>query len=194
VEAAVIPAGFAAVAPRRTMRGAMSSLLRPAPLVLLAGALALAAGAWRASSSGEGGAPAVADARAASEAVVRYLQLAAHLQRSGGDERFAERLPATREAIADLLAEGDAQARAGRSERARLVRADVRGVTRRAPDAVEVSTREYWITQGGGAGSGPERPRSDVVEARYAVVRAPGGWRVAGWRLDLDAPPEAPRP
>lgn len=188
------PAGFAAGGRRRTMRAAMSRLLRPATAVLLAGLAALAAGAWRASSAAARTAPAASEAKAASDAVFRFLQLSAHLQGSGGDERFAERLPASPDLVQELLDASAADARAGRAERARLVRAEVREVTRRAPAALEVATREYWITQVAAPGSGPERPRADVVDARYAVVEEPGGWRVTGWRLELDPPAGAARP
>lgn len=162
----------------------MPSSTRPVLTVVAAGLAALVAGAWRASTTGTHGLAGKSEAAAASEVVVSFLRMSAHLRGSRGDDRFAERLPAARDVVEELLAETDALTRAGVTETPRLLRADVRVVTPLADDAVEVFTREYWITDVAGEGRGPERTRSDVVDARYAVVHEPGGWRVAAWRLD----------
>lgn len=165
-------------------------------VVLAAGLVALAAAAVGARRAGaDASAPAADDRQAAADTVALHLRLASHLAGTSGDERFAERLPAAREVVSELLAEIAMVRHAGRIEIPQLMELDVRDASQPVPGIIELRTREYWVTRATGVAGEPvpDAVRSDVVEARYTVGREAGGWRVLGWELDV-AGAEARRP
>lgn len=161
--------------------------LRAAAVVLAAGLAVLALGAWTALARGRGEAAPLtaADRDEATAAVQRFASLSAHLRGSGGDPRFAERLPADPDVVEELSAEIAFSREAGRREEPRLVRAEVLSLEASGAEGAVARVREFWITRTAGA---PGAPRSDVVTLRYELRRDVAGWRVAAWDV-VDAWP-----
>lgn len=110
-----------------------------------------------------------------------FASLSAHLRASGGDRRFAERIPGDEAVISEILADIASVQHRGHDERAQLVKFEVLEVKPVAPGLAEVQAREFWVTRSGASS------RSDIVPVRYAVRRDGGSWRVADWRIDLGA-------
>lgn len=131
-----------------------------------------------------------ADRRDAANAVYLFRSVSTHLYASGGDARFAERLPATQQVVEELRADIDYVRKNGRVETPKLVRiefvtSDVTEATR-----AEVTTREFWVTQHhwpNGAEADP--PRSDIAYARYRLNKDGTRWIVNAWD-PVDAPEE----
>lgn len=134
--------------------------------------------------------------RAAAETVREFLALVAHLQRSGGDPRFAERLPAAPAVVDELRVELDYLARNRRVQQLVLHRLDVTGVDPKGGERAEVRTRELWTAHTLWAGDGrpAEAPRSAQLAVKYLLAPAAGGWRVEAWELDFDTPGAAAPP
>jgi hypothetical protein len=126
-----------------------------------------------------------ADRRAATAAVQSFLTLSAHLRGSGGDPRFAERLPASEAVVGELMDEIAYLRHAGRLDEPRLVRSEIREVKPEADGLAAVRTKEYWITRDVREGG---EVRSDVVLARYTLARDGAAWRVVDWSVDPDRP------
>lgn len=153
-------------------------------LVLLAGLLALAAAAWRASTAAPAPALADADRKEAADTVRLYLAIAAHLRGSGGDPRYAERLPADPAIVEGIQREIEYRRHGGHQDEPRLQRLEIREVRAMGAERADVRTKEYWITRDLAA---PDAgARSDVVLARYLLRRDSGAWRVADWDVDED--------
>lgn len=127
------------------------------------------------------------DRRAAADTVATMLSLMRHFYLSGGDPRFAERLPASAGLIDELRSDVDYLARNHRvqePELERLVVLSVEAVGDGADlDRVEVKTRERWRFRVLWASdrSQAEPPRERTVDGRYYLVRTNAGWRVEGW-------------
>ena len=153
--------------------------------VLLVGLAALAVAAVRAERTGgkEGGPATAPDRESATAAVQAFLRLAAHLQGSGGDLRFAERIPAAGEVIDELVASAQFGRHLGQVEEPRLIRIVVRSANDAARGRIEVITREYWTTRVITADGKVREIRTDVLDARYLVVRDGPAWKVAYWTL-----------
>lgn len=131
-----------------------------------------------------------ADQRAAAEAVHQFRTLAAHWYGTGGDRRFAERLPATPPVIDELRSDIEYVRQNGRIETPRLMRLDVTSVEVRSEAAAEVKTREMWVTEFHWiAGGTSDATRSDVLFVRYRLLRDGARWLVSAWD-----PTDAPRP
>jgi len=165
--------------PRRVRR-----LLRPEILVIAAGAVALAGAAWRVSAGPERPTVPQRDRDGAIAAVRSFISLSTHLRGSGGDERFADRIPAYPAVVAELMTDVERGRRRGREEESRLVRADVRDVRPSLAFHVEVRMKEYWVTRSSPGGADV---RSDVLLVRYFVRRDGGAWKIADWDLELGA-------
>ena len=119
-----------------------------------------------------------------------FATLTAHLRASGGDPRFADRIPADPPVVAELLSDITVAQHHGLVERAQLVRFEPRAADAVGPELAEVRATEYWVTRSVGAAG--EAVRSDVVAVRYAMRRDAGGWRVADWAFDGGHVAEAP--
>jgi hypothetical protein len=132
------------------------------------------------------------DRTAAHQAVYRTLSLMEHLYSTGGDTRFADRIPAGQPVLDEILADVNYVLRNGRIQVPDLLRLEIAAVEPLGADAVEVSTREFWrirfLWPDGSAES--DAPREQFLQGRYLVVRESGGWTVQGWEYDLDAGPE----
>jgi hypothetical protein len=174
----------------------MRALPAPSIVVLIAGLAGLAAaGARAARASGEAGEAvkvSEGEEREAKTAAETFMRLAAHLQGSGGDPRFAERIPASPAVVEELLAGVTFASHAGKVEEPRLVRAELGPIRRVDTDVVSLDAKEYWIVRVLGAGGKTLETRADVVKVRYVLARGPSGWSVAGWDLaDDDAAQES---
>jgi hypothetical protein len=159
--------------------------VRAAAAVLGLG-LALLAAAAASAVLGERSSASWLDAAAregAVEAARRFAALSAHLQGSGGDPRYAERLPADEPVVADALAEAEFARHAGRVEEPRLIRLEAVEVRAAGTDVAEVRAREFWVTRT--AADGREELRSDVVNVAYLVRREGSGFRVASWTVEM---------
>lgn len=127
------------------------------------------------------------DRRQAADTVVRTLSLMRHFYLSGGDPRFADRMPVSSGLLEELRTDVDYLARNHRLQDPELQRLQVLAVERVASagdDRVEVRTRErwtfrvLWASDGSSAGG----PRRRTVEGRYFLVRSGTGWRVEAWQ------------
>ena len=123
------------------------------------------------------------DRRGASEAVGLFLRMTCHLYGTGGDPRFAERIPASPPLVEELLADIAFLRHRHRLQEPRLMRLEVLGVEPAGEDRAEVSTREYWVARtlwmDGSAEAGPTR--SDIVRCTYRVFKDGAAWKVWAW-------------
>ncbi len=130
-----------------------------------------------------------ADKRAAAQAVHELRTLTAHWYGTSGDRRFGERLPATQPVIDELRSDIEYIRRNGRIETPRLMRLEILDVDVTSDSAAEVRTREFWVTEFHWINGGESDPtRSDVVFARYRLMRDGARWVVSAW--DPVEPPE----
>lgn len=151
-------------------------------VVLIAGLVALgAAGVRAAGARSERVEPPEADRRGAEAAVQLFLKLAAHVQGSSGDPRFAERLPAAPPVIEELVAGVAFATHADRIEEPRLVRSEILRSASTDGDRIQVDAKEYWIIRVIASDGRVLETRSDVVRARYLVGREAAGWQILGW-------------
>jgi hypothetical protein len=134
------------------------------------------------------------DLEAASEVVEQLLVLMGHLYGTGGDPRFAERIPASPAVIDEMLADIEYLGRNHRRQEPILQKLEIVAVDPIGADRVEVRTREFWIHRvywAVGDRAETEPARSQVVNGRYLVARQPSGWRVEAWDFDLpNSPPD----
>jgi hypothetical protein len=123
------------------------------------------------------------DRRGSVEAVELILDLMRHLYASGGDSRFADRMPTSEGVLEEMLADIDYLSRNKRRQDPKLERLDVEAVELLETGSVEVRTRELWsirfIWLDGSGESDPHRV--EVVRSRYLVTRGSTGWIVEGW-------------
>jgi len=132
---------------------------------------------------------------AAADAVRMTLNLTRHLYASGGDTRFAERIPAGGGIIDEIVADVDYLARNHRVQDPELLQLELLSVVELSLDRVEIATREDWRVRTllGVGGREADPPTSQTIEGKYLVVRGGKGWRVEGWELvDLPAPGSDP--
>jgi hypothetical protein len=129
------------------------------------------------------------DREAAGEAVYLMLTIMRHLYSSGGDTRFAERMPASDGIIEEIMSDIEYLSRNHRRQDPELKRMEIESVEPLAPDRVEVRTRELWSFRFSwiGRGGDSDPPRIEVIHSLYLVVRTQSGWRVEGWRF-VDPP------
>jgi len=138
------------------------------------------------------------DRRAAADTVATLLSLMGHFYASGGDPRFAERMPASAGLIDELRSDVDYVARNHRIEEPELERLVVLSVEPSGPsgapgasagiDRAEVRTLERWRFRIHWAADGTpaEADRVRTVHGRYYLVRSSGAWRVEGWQPIAD--------
>ena len=87
------------------------------------------------------------DRQAAVAAVRMTLELSRHLYASGGDPRFAERMPASERMVEALMKDIDYLANNHRRQDNQLRRLEVVAVRALGPGWVEVRTREEWLAR-----------------------------------------------
>jgi hypothetical protein len=124
-----------------------------------------------------------ADLREAAEAVRTTLVMMRHLYTSGGDVRFAERMPASDAMVREMLDDIDYLHRNRRVQDPNPRSIDIREAIAIDAEHVEIRTRELWDIRttwlDGGAKSDP--PRITVVHGLYRVRRSSSGWTVQSW-------------
>lgn len=135
------------------------------------------------------------EVREATGTVRRFLSLLSHLHGTGGDPRFAERLPATETIVGEVMADIEFARHRGQREEPELVRLEVARAAPAGEGRVEVHTKEYWVVRAyrleGEEAVGPAA--SQILHGKYLVRLDGTVWRVAAW--DIEAPPEpAPSP
>lgn len=159
--------------------------MRAGLAVLLAGLALLglsAAGALRAPVPAR---PPTAEERAEAERTVHeLLALVRHLHGSGGDPRFAERVPAAPEVVDELLREIAWVRHQGWIEELQLARLELSPAERTEDGALELGAREFWIARRRPVADAAAEPRlsSSVLATRYRLEREGGRWRVVEWR------------
>lgn len=110
------------------------------------------------------------------------LELTGHLYRSGGDPRFAERMPAGETVVGEVLADVEYLARNHRIQDQRLERLEVLSAEALSGGRLEVLTREAWSVRILWAAGGEAEPRRrEVVRGRYLLAPGRSGWRVERW-------------
>jgi hypothetical protein len=135
-----------------------------------------------------------AEQRAATRAVHEFRTLAAHWYGTNGDRRFADRLPATAPVIDEVRADIEYVRRNGRIETPHLMRLEILAADVTSESAAEVRTREFWVTEfHWPAGGASDPPRSDIVFAKYRLMRDGGHWIVSAWD-PIDPPQEEVAP
>ena len=132
-----------------------------------------------------------ADHEAAGETVRQTLALMRHFYSSGGDSRFAERMPVSDGIREEMMADVAYLSRNHRRQDPVLMRMEVKTVEPVGRDGLEVRTREFWQIHWYSLVDGEEtdEPHWQVVEGRYLTTRTGRGWRVESWDFVLDAQP-----
>jgi len=124
--------------------------------------------------------------RAATEDAVRLvLSLMRHFYLSGGDPRFAERMPASEGLIEEMHAEIEYLAGNRRIQDPSLEAIEITAVELLGEGRVEVRTRERWHIRVLWAeeGEDAEPPRSQTLDSKYLLIRDSSEWRVEAWQL-----------
>jgi hypothetical protein len=128
------------------------------------------------------------------EAVRDILVLLEHYYGTGGDPRFAERIPVSPQVLRDFQADVEYLKRNRRRQEPRLQRLEIVDVSTTGTGRATVRTKEYWIhrifwldEEGGEA----EPPHSQVINSIYHLSKQSQGWRLDRWEIDTRAPPRA---
>ncbi len=119
----------------------------------------------------------------AARAVEVFLQLSAHLHGSGGDDRFADAIPASPLVVNELVAAASFALHRGEIEEPRLVRSELRNPTWAGRTVLTLDSTEYWVVRVRDAKGTELRTRAEVVEARYHLLHSRREWTVVGWDL-----------
>jgi hypothetical protein len=132
-------------------------------------------------------APAQDENEARGLAVVREsLALMAHYYSSGGDQRFAERMPVSPVLLEEFRQDVEYLSRNNRYQDCSLQKLELLSAVSVGQDALELKTREFWIHRtfwSDGQGES-DPPRSDILYPRYRLVRDNAGWRIYGREFD----------
>jgi len=122
----------------------------------------------------------------AADVVHLMLTVMSHLYASGGDVRFAERLPAAQGVIDEMLVDIDYLARNHRLQEMTLDRLEIVSVERSGEGRLEVHTRERWQVRFLGTdGEGEvDPPLRQTAHGKYLLVKSGRGWRVEGWEVE----------
>jgi len=112
--------------------------------------------------------------------VARALALERHFYASGGDPRFAERMPVGETLRAEMADDVAYLTKNRRRQQLDLHRLEVAEVRRLDDDHLEVRTREYWTVRtldlAGDRETDPAR--GEVLDCRYVLTRTGDSWRV----------------
>lgn len=140
--------------------------------------------AWFGTSQGRDEMP-VEEKKAASDAVYRMLALAEHFYASGGDPRFAERMPVSDAVVEEMITDVRYLGRNHLVQFPSLERLDVTAVRDLGEGKVEIHTRELWEIEQRGVtdemSHAPSRPHR--TKRKYLLSRGPRGWKVEGWDI-----------
>jgi hypothetical protein len=128
--------------------------------------------------------------RAAVGGLRSYLALMSHLYASDGDQRFAERMPASPEVVGEMMADIVYLRHSGRYQELILHGLEVLEVTPLSSDQVEIRTKEHWTirTLSLGDDSEADPARGQIVFTKYRLELAVATWQVVAWqRMQLPA-------
>jgi hypothetical protein len=153
---------------------------------------------WQYFSTAWFGAPVVrgetseSERKAASDTVYEMLTLMEHFYGSGGDRRFAERMPASATVVDEMIEEVQYLGQTHRIQDMSLERLEVTAVEPVREETMEIRTREFWSIQfhqamGGGRA---EAQHPYLLCRKYLLSRGAGGWTVEGWDLSEPEPPQ----
>jgi hypothetical protein len=121
----------------------------------------------------------------AADTVYQTLALTEHFYASGGDPRFAERMPASDAFVEEMRIDIQYLGRNHRIQEPSLERLDVIAVEGLDGGGVQIYTRELWKIQYRWAkdGSSIDTPDTQSIERKYLLRRGTRGWLVEGWDL-----------
>ena len=135
------------------------------------------------------------DLVAATDAVREILVLLEHFYGTGGDPRFAERIPVSPQILRDLQADIQYLRHNRRRQEPRLQGLEIVDASPAGPDRVTVTTKEYWIhrifwlDEGGDEA---EPPHSQVITGTYHMRKQSQGWWLDRWAISPGGlPPKA---
>jgi len=134
-----------------------------------------------------------ADREQAADTVREMLTLMRHFYSSGGDPRFAERMPASDGIREEISKDVDYLRRNHRIQDPRLMRLEIVSVEPVDTDRFEVRTREFWQVHFVSIADGEpsDEPIWQVNGGRYLTQRGSFGWSVESWEFvdgDADQP------
>lgn len=123
------------------------------------------------------------DRRAAADTVHLALTLMGHFYTSGGDPRFAERMPVSQGILEEMSADVDYLGRNHRVQEMDLERLEILSVQPLDEGRLEIRTREFWTVRYLWATGGREvePARTYGAHGRYLLSRDDRGWRVEAW-------------
>jgi len=121
--------------------------------------------------------------KAAADTVYQMLTLMEHLYASGGDPRFAERMPTSEVVRQEIQADLEYLRQNRRRQEMTLDRLEITGIEAPAADRVQIETRETWSVRIAWEGEGAvaESGHGRRVYGTYRLTRDDRGWRVEGW-------------
>ncbi len=125
-----------------------------------------------------------AERQGVEDGVRHFLTLMRHLYASGGDPRFAERLPAAAQVAEEIMTDVVYLQHNQRRQELSLMNLEILDLELRG-DRARVRAEELWIIRTFWV---PHRqpadpPRSAKFHAEYFLVREARGWQVEGWDL-----------
>lgn len=131
------------------------------------------------------------DLETGARTVREYLTLSSHLYGTGGDRRFAERIPAAENIVDEILHEIEYLKMHGIIEEPSLQRVEPLDFVPHGPGGLEIHTKEYWIVRRHAVGHKDLLDnRSYVVFNVYRLSRSgPDAWRIVGWEPEVPASP-----
>lgn len=121
----------------------------------------------------------------AADTVYQMLALMEHFYASGGDPRFAERMPASQMLVEEMTSDVEYLGRNHRLQEPSLERLDVIAVDGLGEGRAQVHTREIWKVQYRWVkdGGSIDSSSSQSVERKYLLRHGSRGWSVEGWDL-----------
>lgn len=122
--------------------------------------------------------------RGVEDALRHYLTLTRHLYASGGDPRFADRLPAAAQVVEELMTDVVYLQHNQRRQELSLMQLEILDLELRQ-DRARVRTEELWIIRTFHTllRQPADPPRSAKFRVEYFLAREARGWRVEGWDL-----------
>jgi hypothetical protein len=121
--------------------------------------------------------------KAASDTVYEMLKLMEHSYSSGGDPRFAARMPASDAVLGEIQVDLDYLRQNHRRQEIALDRLDVVEIHPVDADRVEIQTREIWSVRVDWIRERDEAEPAArrLVHGTYRLSRGGRGWRVESW-------------
>jgi len=119
----------------------------------------------------------------AGQALYLFLQVSSHFYSSGGDPRFAERLPAGEGVLAELRDDVEYLDRNTRFQDPQLARLEVVAADLIDGGRIELRTREWWHvrTRWLADSTDSDPPRVFKSFGRYLLVEEESIWKIAAW-------------